>query len=91
MSGFLSRSLLLVSFSSLLACSSVLQATRLSKSFPQQPAELVTDAPPESLQNTEAIYGSPIPMAWGYQWVFIVKEGPKNSPSVGYWVKMPPI
>ncbi|QDK81987.1 hypothetical protein EXU85_26600 [Spirosoma sp. KCTC 42546] len=85
----LSRSLLLASFSSLVACSSVLQASRLSKSFPQQPADPVIDAPPESLQDTDAVYGLLISVGSGYQWAFIVKEGAHNSPGLGHWVIKP--
>ncbi|CAN5478541.1 hypothetical protein BH09BAC4_BH09BAC4_18640 [soil metagenome] len=95
--GFLFRSILLGSFSGLLACSSVLQATRINRPLAQLPVEMVADAPPESvnekilfmnnaqLQYAEAVPLSPIPMAPGYQWIFVQKRDSQNSPNTGFW------
>ena len=99
--GLLFRSLLLTSFSSLLACSSVLQATRLSKSFPPPPAEPVADVSAEAVAeqalfmddtqrlDAEATHDFPRSIASGYRWVFIVKEGARNTPGLGHWVIKP--
>ncbi|WP_461115164.1 hypothetical protein [Spirosoma jeollabukense] len=95
--GLLSRSLLLGSIGGLLACSSVLQATRINRPLAQLPNEVVADAPPEPVNEnilfmnnaqllySEAIPLSPISMATGYQWVFVQKQESQNSPTTGYW------
>ena len=99
--GLLVRSLLIASFSSLVACSSVLQANRLSRSFPQQAVEIVAVAPSESVleqaafmdedrqPGTERSHGLPRSMASGYRWVFVAKDGSKNTPGLGKWVLKP--
>lgn len=95
--GFLFRSILLGLFSGLLACSSVLQATRNNRPLVELPIDMVADAPPDSrnekilfmnnvqLLYTEAVPLSPISIAPGYQWVFVQKRGSQNSPNTGYW------
>jgi hypothetical protein len=91
------RSLLLGSFSGLLACSSVLQATRINRPLAQLPAEVVADAHPEFvnekilfMNNAQQLYSeavplSPISMAPGYQWIFVVKQRSQNNANTGYW------
>ncbi|SFC00303.1 hypothetical protein [Spirosoma endophyticum] len=90
-------SLLLASFGGLLACSSVLQATRINRPLAELPIDMVADAPPDSrnekilfmnnvqLLYTEAVPLSPISIAPGYQWVFVVTQRSQNSPNTGYW------
>ncbi|WP_461126561.1 hypothetical protein [Spirosoma aerophilum] len=95
--GLLIRSLLLASLGSLVSCSSVLQANRLSRSFPQQPAEMVADVSSEPVSpmgeaqqlGAEAPFGFPRSMPSGYRWTFIVKKGNQNTPSLGNWVVTP--
>lgn len=99
--GLLFRLVLAVSFSSLVACSSVLQANRLSRSFPRQPAETMANVPLESVPeqalfmdearqpDAEATYGSPRSMALGYRWAFIRRGSTQNSPGLGNWVVKP--
>ena len=93
-SGLLVRFLLIASFGSLVACSPVLQANQLSRSFPRQPAETMADVFPESVPekapsmeearqlDAEAMYGPPHSMAWGYRWAFMVKEGSRDTPGL---------
>ncbi|QMW04839.1 hypothetical protein [Spirosoma foliorum] len=100
-SGLLVRFLLAASFSSLVACSPVLQSIRLSKLSRQQPAEIVADVSPEAgpepvsfmeesqQLGAEATYGFPPPMPSSYRWVFIVKNGDRNTPGLGHWVVKP--
>lgn len=94
--GLLVRFLGLISLSCLGACSSVLQATRISKLGPLAPAETGTGVDSESVHekvfvtndarrmNTESIYGLPLPTL-GYPWLFVLKEGAKMGASSGYW------
>jgi hypothetical protein len=101
MSGLLVRSVLAASFSSLVACSSVLQATHLSRSFPQRTVEIGAVVPSESEPeqvsfmdeaqrlDVEATYGLPRSMVSGYRWVFMIKNSDQSGPSLGKWVLKP--
>jgi hypothetical protein len=94
---FLSHSLWLGSLSSLLACSSVLRASQLSRSFVPQPAEIRTKVSPETVSETVSFmdeagkpdYSAPYSMASGYRWVFIVRKSSRNTPGIGNWVVKP--
>ncbi|WP_461099246.1 hypothetical protein [Spirosoma luteolum] len=97
-SGLLVRSLLVASFSSLVACSSALQAHRLRRSFPKQLAEIVAGVSPEAGSepvsfmderqqlDSELTYSSPRSILSGYRWIFIGKKGAPNNTGPGNWV-----